>query len=72
MPNEHALLTIIDYLSECNLYDPSAGSPYGNHVTTFPSSPHYNIKETTSYECRQLYIQRINQKERRAVCTKKQ
>ena len=34
-------------LTEFSRYDPSAGSPYGNHVTTFPSSPHYNLKAST-------------------------
>ena len=34
-------------LGEQFIHDPSAGSPYGNHVTTFPSSPHYNIKAST-------------------------
>ena len=34
-------------LSEKTSSDPSAGSPYGNHVTTFPSSPHYNLKTST-------------------------
>ena len=34
-------------LSEKTSSDHSAGSPYGNHVTTFPSSPHYNLKAST-------------------------
>ena len=28
-------------------YDLSSESPYGNHVTTFPYSPHYNLKAST-------------------------
>ena len=28
-------------------YDPSSGLSYENHVTTFPYSPHYNLKALT-------------------------
>ena len=47
MPIKYVISDRTIILTEKTSNDPSAGSPYGNHVTTFPSSPHYNLKAST-------------------------